>query len=114
MKIYVVVAWLCTGVTFTAKAEPLVTISCEKPEGSSITYGVPLKERLDALAQEQPTGKSDIKRSHKKLIPGQNRLRHRLKSKKNCYRLERNVAVPPDCRWRYCSVPARTDFGHSS
>src|SRR5262245_5899819 len=54
MKIYVVIAWLCTGVAFTAKAEPLVTISCEKPEGSSTTYGVPLKERLDALAQEQP------------------------------------------------------------
>ena len=54
MKIYVVLAWLCIGVAFTAKAEPLVTISCEKPEGSSITYGVPLKERLDALAQEQP------------------------------------------------------------
>ena len=54
MKIYVVLAWLSIGVAFTAKAEPLVTISCEKPEGSSITYGVLLKERLDALAQEQP------------------------------------------------------------
>jgi hypothetical protein len=54
MKVYVVLAWLSIGVAFTAKAEPLVTISCEKPEGSSTTYGVPLKERLDALAQEQP------------------------------------------------------------
>ena len=54
MKTYVILAWLCTCVAFTAKAEPLVTISCEKPEGSSITYGVPLTERLDALRKEQP------------------------------------------------------------
>jgi hypothetical protein len=62
MKSYVVLAWLCTGVAawlcigvaFTAKAEPLIKISCEKPEGSSITYGVSLTERLDAAAKEQP------------------------------------------------------------
>ena len=47
-------AWLCTGMAHTAKAEALVTISCDKPEGSSITYGVSLTERVDAATKEQP------------------------------------------------------------
>jgi len=35
-------------------AEPLVTISCDKPEGSSMTYGISLTARVDAAAKEQP------------------------------------------------------------
>jgi hypothetical protein len=50
---------LCAGVlasllSTSSIAEPLLTISCDKPEGSSITYGVSLTERLNAAAKEQP------------------------------------------------------------
>ena len=36
-----------------AIAEPLVTISCEKPEGVSMAYGVSLTERMNASANRQ-------------------------------------------------------------
>jgi hypothetical protein len=103
MKIYVVLAWLCIGVAFTAKAEPLVTISCEKPEGSSITYGVPLKERLDALAQEQPEPVNPTLRGTTKneyqgkptFVIDSNRKKIRLSGAKCCrhYRLPNDILV---------------------
>jgi hypothetical protein len=37
-----------------ANAEPLVTISCDKPNGVSITYGAPLQERVEAREKNQP------------------------------------------------------------
>jgi hypothetical protein len=37
-----------------AQAEPLVTISCEKPNGFNISYGTTLMERLDARQRKQP------------------------------------------------------------
>jgi hypothetical protein len=115
MKIYVVLAWLCIGVAFTAKAEPLVTISCEKPEGSSITYGVPLKERLDALAQEQPEPVNPTLRGPtKNEYQGKPTFVIDSNRKKITIVWSENVAVTTGCRWCYCSVPARTDFGHSS
>ena len=36
-----------------AIAEPLVTISCEKPEGVSMAYGVSLTDRMNASATSQ-------------------------------------------------------------
>jgi len=38
----------------SASAEPLVTISCDKPNGVSITYGAPLQERVEAREKNQP------------------------------------------------------------
>ena len=37
-----------------ANAEPLVTISCDKPNGVSITYGTSLQERVEAREKNQP------------------------------------------------------------
>ena len=37
-----------------ASAEPLVTISCDKPNGVSIAYGAPLQERVEAREKNQP------------------------------------------------------------
>ena len=37
-----------------ANAEPLVTISCEKPNGVSISYGASLQERAEAKEKNQP------------------------------------------------------------
>ena len=37
-----------------ASAEPLVTISCDKPNGVSITYGTSLQERVEAREKNQP------------------------------------------------------------
>jgi hypothetical protein len=51
---------LCALLAFSlcpkAGAEPLVTISCEKPEGVSMAYGVSLNDRTNAPANSQ-TGK---------------------------------------------------------
>jgi hypothetical protein len=48
---------LCTILAISlspkAIAEPLVTISCEKPEGVSMAYGVSLTDRMNALANSQ-------------------------------------------------------------
>ena len=48
---------LCTLLAISlspkAIAEPLVTISCEKPEGVSMAYGVSLTDRMDASANSQ-------------------------------------------------------------
>ena len=38
----------------SASAEPLVTISCDKPNGVSIAYGAPLQERVEAREKNQP------------------------------------------------------------
>ena len=38
----------------SASAEPLVTISCDKPNGVSIAYGASLQERLEAREKNQP------------------------------------------------------------
>src|SRR5262249_12009187 len=45
---------LASVLSTSSIAEPLLTISCDKPEGSSVTYGVSLSERLNAAAKEQP------------------------------------------------------------
>ena len=37
-----------------AKAEPLVTISCDKPKGFNIAYGTTLSERAQAREKNQP------------------------------------------------------------
>lgn len=42
------------GAATEANAEPLVTVSCEKPTGFSITYGVALTDQADAAAKPQP------------------------------------------------------------
>src|SRR5262249_49839950 len=53
---------LCAVLTIAlspnAIADPLVTISCEKPEGVSMAYGVSLAERMNAPAGGQ-SGKVD-------------------------------------------------------
>src|SRR5260370_22184037 len=47
------VAWLAT--LAIADAEPMLTISCDKPTGFNIAYGrTSLKERLEALEKKQP------------------------------------------------------------
>jgi hypothetical protein len=46
-------ALTCTAVP-KAKAEPLVTISCDKPKGFNIAYGTTLKERAEAREKKQP------------------------------------------------------------
>jgi hypothetical protein len=38
----------------SASAEPLVTISCDKPNGVSIAYGASLQERVEAREKNQP------------------------------------------------------------
>jgi hypothetical protein len=40
-----------------AEAEPLVTISCDKPNGFNIAYRTTITERFDAR-QKKPTGTS--------------------------------------------------------
>jgi hypothetical protein len=42
------------GAAAEANAEPLLTISCEKPTGFSIAYGVSLTDQADAAAKHQP------------------------------------------------------------
>ena len=37
----------------TARAEPLVTISCDKPNGFNIAYGTTLRERFEARQKNQ-------------------------------------------------------------
>jgi hypothetical protein len=44
----------CAAGLAKANAEPLVTISCEKPAGFSIQYGTPLTERVWAERNKQP------------------------------------------------------------
>jgi hypothetical protein len=39
----------------TAKAEPLVTISCDKPNGFRIEYGTTPEERFEASQKNQPS-----------------------------------------------------------
>jgi hypothetical protein len=47
-------AFACTYPTTKAAAEPLVTISCEKPNGINISYGASLQERVEAKEKNQP------------------------------------------------------------
>src|SRR5262249_4373946 len=47
-------ALACVGAISRAGAEPLVTISCEKPDGVSISYGSSLQERVEAREKNQP------------------------------------------------------------
>lgn len=49
----VLCAVLATAISPNAIAEPLVTISCEKPEGVSMAYGVSLADRMSAPAGGQ-------------------------------------------------------------
>jgi hypothetical protein len=44
-----------------ADAEPLVTISCEKPNGISIKYGTSLLEHLEASKNNQPEPPPSLK-----------------------------------------------------
>jgi len=50
----IVCAGFLSSLSSTLIAEPLVTISCDKPEGSSMTYGISLTARVDAASKEQP------------------------------------------------------------
>jgi len=47
-----VIVLTCIAVT-NAEAEPLVTISCDKPTGFNIRYGTTLKERVEAGGNKQ-------------------------------------------------------------
>ena len=38
----------------TSFAEPLVTITCDKPDGFNIAYGISLTDRFNATANSQP------------------------------------------------------------
>ncbi|HEY0723234.1 MAG TPA: hypothetical protein VGD41_04450 [Pyrinomonadaceae bacterium] len=49
----VLCAVLATAISPNASAEPLLTISCEKPEGVSMAYGVSLADRMSAPAGGQ-------------------------------------------------------------
>jgi len=46
-----IVAFACVG---SADAEPLVTISCDKPNGFSIAYGASFFDRVEASQKTQP------------------------------------------------------------
>jgi hypothetical protein len=50
--IVVALASIATGAK--ANAEPLVTISCDKPNGFNIAYGTSLIERFEASQKNQP------------------------------------------------------------
>jgi hypothetical protein len=47
-------ALICGYLASKADAEPLVTISCEKPNGISIKYGTSLLEHSEASKKNQP------------------------------------------------------------
>ena len=53
MKLLCAVAVLLWA-SVAAIAEPLVTISCEKPDGFSLAYGVSFSDRLNASSNNQP------------------------------------------------------------
>jgi hypothetical protein len=42
----------CFAILGKASAEPILTISCDKPNGFNIAYGTSLKERVDASPKE--------------------------------------------------------------
>jgi hypothetical protein len=44
----------CFAVLGKASAEPILTISCDKPNGFNIAYGTSLNERFDASQKNQP------------------------------------------------------------
>ena len=46
-------AVLAISLAPNAIAEPLVTISCEKPEGVSMAYGISLADRMNASGVNQ-------------------------------------------------------------
>jgi hypothetical protein len=73
-------------VTTSVIAEPLVTISCDQPMGSSIAYGAPSSDRTNA--RSEPT-KSNFGGPHKRWIYGEADIRHRFKSEENYDYLER-------------------------
>src|SRR5262245_47212984 len=50
---FVLCAILVVSLSPEAIAEPLLTISCEKPEGVSMAYGVSLTERMNASPNSQ-------------------------------------------------------------
>jgi hypothetical protein len=56
---------VCVGAMSKVSAEPLVTISCEKPNGVSISYGTPLQERLEAKEKNQPEQPPTLKEPEK-------------------------------------------------
>jgi hypothetical protein len=49
------------GLGTVAAAEPLLTVSCEKPNGFSIAYGVDFTQRLDAEMRNQPEPKPSLR-----------------------------------------------------
>jgi hypothetical protein len=53
LSVTVILALTCIAVP-SASAEPLVTISCDKPNGVNITYGASLRERVEAREKNQP------------------------------------------------------------
>jgi hypothetical protein len=53
LSVTAILALTCIAVP-RASAEPLVTISCDKPNGFNISYGTTLKERLGARLNKQP------------------------------------------------------------
>jgi hypothetical protein len=54
LAITTTLALATTGVVPKANAEPLVTISCDKPNGFNIAYGTSFGQRLEAEQKKQP------------------------------------------------------------
>ncbi len=50
----VIVALACIAFVAKASAEPLVTITCDKPDGFTLEYGIPYSAHLEAAANNQP------------------------------------------------------------
>ena len=58
-------AVLAISLSPKAIAEPLVTISCEKPEGVSMAYGVSLTDLMNAAADSQSSLKGPTKEGYR-------------------------------------------------
>jgi hypothetical protein len=58
---FVLCAVLAIALSANAIADPLVTISCEKPEGVSMAYGVSLADRMNAPGKVEPSLKGPTK-----------------------------------------------------
>jgi hypothetical protein len=55
MRLYLSITAIVLLTSPMAKAEPLVTISCDKPNGFRIEYGTSPEERIEASQKNQPS-----------------------------------------------------------
>jgi hypothetical protein len=60
LSIIAIIILTCTA-TPNAQSEPLVTISCEKPNGFNIAYGASFTERVGADQKKQPEPAPSLK-----------------------------------------------------